>query len=38
MTSPYEARPWLRHYDYWVRPQMTYPTRPLHEILSTTAV
>jgi long-chain acyl-CoA synthetase len=38
MTSPYAARPWLNHYDYWVRPHMTYPTRPLHEILSTTAV
>jgi long-chain acyl-CoA synthetase len=37
MTSPYAARPWLKHYDYWVRPHMTYPTRPLYEILSTTA-
>ena len=37
MSSPYAARPWLAHYDYWVRPHMTYPTRPLHEILSTTA-
>jgi long-chain acyl-CoA synthetase len=37
MNSPYAARPWLKHYDYWVRPHMTYPTRPLHEILSTTA-
>jgi long-chain acyl-CoA synthetase len=37
MTSPYAARPWLKHYDYWIRPHMTYPTRPLHEILSTTA-
>jgi long-chain acyl-CoA synthetase len=36
--SPYAARPWLNHYDYWVRPHMTYPTRPLYEILSTTAV
>jgi long-chain acyl-CoA synthetase len=36
--SPYAARPWLRHYDYWVRPQMNYPERPLHEILATTAV
>jgi long-chain acyl-CoA synthetase len=36
-TSPYARRPWLNHYDYWVRPHMTYPTRPLHEILSTTA-
>ena len=37
MSSPYAARPWLKHYDYWIRPHMTYPTRPLHEILSTTA-
>ena len=37
MQSPYAARPWLKHYDYWVRPHMTYPTRPLYEILSTTA-
>jgi long-chain acyl-CoA synthetase len=38
MTSPYAARPWLAHYDYWVRPHMTYPERPLHEILASTAV
>lgn len=31
-------RPWLDHYDYWVRPHLTYPERPLHEILSTAAV
>ncbi len=36
--SPYAARPWLKHYDYWVRPHMTYPGRPLYEILATTAV
>jgi long-chain acyl-CoA synthetase len=36
--SPYAERPWLKHYDYWIRPHMTYPTRPLYEILSTTAV
>ena len=35
--SDYAARPWLKHYDYWIRPPLTYPTRPLHEILSTTA-
>ena len=35
--SPYSARPWLKHYDYWVRPPLTYPTRPLHEILAATA-
>src|SRR5215207_6422212 len=32
-ASPYAARPWLEHYDYWVRPRMNYPRRPLHEIL-----
>jgi long-chain acyl-CoA synthetase len=34
----YAARPWLRHYDYWVRPSLNYPRRPLHEILRVTAV
>ena len=36
--SPYAARPWLRHYDYWVRPHTTYPGRPLGDILAVTAV
>ncbi len=36
--SPYSARPWLRHYDYWVRPHLSYPGRPLADILSITAV
>ncbi|HEY6187624.1 MAG TPA: long-chain fatty acid--CoA ligase [Pyrinomonadaceae bacterium] len=36
--SPYAARPWLDHYDYWVRPHVNYPRRPLHEILRITAV
>ena len=36
--TPYDERPWLKYYDYWIRPHMTYPTRPLYEILSTTAV
>ena len=31
--SPYAARPWLERYDYWVRPHMNYPRRPLYEIL-----
>jgi long-chain acyl-CoA synthetase len=26
-------RPWLAHYDYWVPPTLTYPDRPLWEIL-----
>ena len=33
MTSPYAARPWLNHYDYWVHPHNNYPRRPLYEIL-----
>jgi long-chain acyl-CoA synthetase len=37
-SSPYADRPWLKHYDYWVRPHMTYPERPLYEILASTAV
>jgi long-chain acyl-CoA synthetase len=36
--SPYSARPWLQHYDYWVPPHLVYPTRPLHDILDTAAV
>ncbi len=33
MTSPYAARPWIDHYDYWVQPHMNYPRRPLGDIL-----
>jgi long-chain acyl-CoA synthetase len=36
-SSPYAARPWTAHYDYWVRPHMNYPRRPLGEILRLTA-
>jgi long-chain acyl-CoA synthetase len=35
--SAYARRPWLNHYDYWVRPHLNYPRRPLHEILRVTA-
>lgn len=38
ISSAYAARPWLNHYDYWVRQHMNYPRRPLHEILRITAV
>jgi long-chain acyl-CoA synthetase len=31
--SPYAAKPWLNHYDFWVPAHMNYPRRPLHEIL-----
>jgi long-chain acyl-CoA synthetase len=36
--SRYAARPWQQHYDYWVRPTMAYPGRPLGDILAITAV
>jgi long-chain acyl-CoA synthetase len=36
--SPYAGRPWLKQYDYWVRPTMNYPRRSLYEILRTTAI
>ena len=36
--SVYASRPWLQHYDYWVPHHMSYPRRPLHEILDTAAV
>jgi long-chain acyl-CoA synthetase len=32
------SRPWHQHYDYWVRPHLTYPGRPLTEILDSVAV
>jgi long-chain acyl-CoA synthetase len=32
------SRPWLDHYDYWVPRHLTFPGRPLTEILDTTAV
>ena len=31
--SPYAARPWERHLDFWVRPHLNYPRRPLTDIL-----
>lgn len=31
-------RPWLDHYDYWVPRHLTFPGRPLSEILDITAV
>ena len=32
------SRPWLRHYDYWVPARMTYPGRPLSDILDATVI
>ena len=36
--SPYATRPWRRHHDYWVRNDVSYPGRPLYDILALTAV
>jgi len=36
--SPWAARPWTKHYDYWVRSGLSYPGRPLADILAITAV
>ena len=38
MSSPSSARPWLKHYDYWVPHHVSYPRRPLTEILDTSAI
>jgi long-chain acyl-CoA synthetase len=37
-VSPYAARPWRRHHDYWVRHNLVYPSRPLTDILDLTVV
>ena len=35
--SPYAERPWLHHFDYWVRPHLNYPRRSLIDILRVAA-
>src|SRR5260370_29538147 len=37
MLFSYDARPWLKNYDYWVPPQATYPRQPLYRILQIAA-
>ena len=36
--TPSLARPWLRHYDYWVRSNLSYPGRSLADLLNVTAI
>ncbi|HEX7138389.1 MAG TPA: long-chain fatty acid--CoA ligase [Vicinamibacterales bacterium] len=36
--SPYAARPWTRHWDYWVRSNLSYPGRSLYDVLAISAV
>ena len=36
--TPSAARPWLRHYDYCVRSNLSYPGRPLSDVLNISAL
>jgi long-chain acyl-CoA synthetase len=36
-ASPYASRPWLKHYDYWVPPDINYPRQPVYQILQLAA-
>src|SRR5262249_24198029 len=36
-SSPYEERPWLRHYDYWVPETSSFPRQSLSQILNLAA-
>ncbi len=35
---PFAARVWTAHYDYWVRTGLTYPGRPLADLLTITTI
>jgi long-chain acyl-CoA synthetase len=35
--SPYAQKPWLKHYDYWVPAEVTYPRQPIYQALYTAA-
>ncbi len=37
LSTPAEARPWLRHYDPGVPPSLTYPRIPLYRLLDDSA-
>jgi long-chain acyl-CoA synthetase len=37
-VGPYAAKPWKKHWDYWVRDGLTFPGRSLYDVLSITAV
>jgi long-chain acyl-CoA synthetase len=38
MNTHSSNKPWLEHYDYWVPHHLTYPERPLHEILDNVVI
>ena len=31
--SVYESKPWLRHYDFWVPPDATFPKQSIYQVL-----
>ena len=33
MDSPYAAKPWLKHYDFWVPAEINLPRQSLYQIL-----
>jgi long-chain acyl-CoA synthetase len=33
--SPYAAKPWLKHYDYWVPAEANYPRQSVYQALNT---
>jgi long-chain acyl-CoA synthetase len=33
--SPYAQKPWLRHYDFWVPAEATYPRQSIYQVLNT---
>ncbi len=33
IDSPYAAKPWLKHYDFWVPAELNLPRQPLYQIL-----
>ena len=37
LMSSYADQPWVRHYDYWVRPHITFPDQPLYRIVQLAA-
>jgi len=35
--SPYEEKPWLNHYDYWVPAETNFARQPIYQILNLAA-
>jgi long-chain acyl-CoA synthetase len=35
--SPYAQKPWLKHYDFWVPAETTYPSQSVYQVLNVAA-